>query len=185
MTEYALHFIDFAASAKRWALLPILLLIGCAPQSESREASLPGRGAGNPTAELTLLNVSYDPTREFYQDFNTAFAAKWKAQTGQVVRFEQSHGGSGKQARAVIEGLAADVVTLALAHDIDMLASHGLVAQGWRSRLPHQSARSNALWLLRGCDLATGSPQIRRSHNRPAARVAMLRDSDYRAQPKA
>jgi ABC-type sulfate transport system substrate-binding protein len=71
------------------------------------------------------LNVSYDPTREFYEDYNKAFAAEWKAKTGDVVTINQSHGGSGKQARSVIDGLGADVVTLALAYDIDALASAG------------------------------------------------------------
>ena len=73
-------------------------------------------------ADTTLLNVSYDPTRELYQDFNAAFAKHWKAKTGEDVTIKQSHGGSGKQARAVIDGLEADVVTLALAYDIDALA---------------------------------------------------------------
>src|SRR5579862_9918796 len=74
---------------------------------------------------LTLLNVSYDPTRELYQDFNTAFVKYWKEKSGQDVEIQQSHGGSGKQARAVIDGLQADVVTLALAYDIDVLAQKG------------------------------------------------------------
>src|ERR1700722_1807407 len=76
-------------------------------------------------AEVTLLNVSYDPTRELYQDYNKAFAQYWKGKTGDTVTINQSHGGSGKQARAVIDGLDADVVTLALAYDIDALAAQG------------------------------------------------------------
>ncbi|WP_312440423.1 substrate-binding domain-containing protein, partial [Janthinobacterium sp.] len=72
-------------------------------------------------ADITLLNVSYDPTRELYQDVNTAFAKEWKGKTGDNVKIKQSHGGSGKQARAVLDGLEADVVTLALAYDIDAL----------------------------------------------------------------
>jgi sulfate/thiosulfate-binding protein len=90
---------------------------------------------------VKLLNVSYDPTREFYQDVNTAFAAQWKAQTGQVVTVNQSHGGSGKQARAVVDGLQADIVTLALAYDIDAIHSLGnLVPKDWQKRLPNNSA---------------------------------------------
>ena len=77
---------------------------------------------------LTILNVSYDPTRELYDDYNAAFAKYWKAKTGQTVTIQQSHGGSGKQARAVIDGLEADVVTLALAYDIDAIAAEGAAA---------------------------------------------------------
>lgn len=88
-----------------------------------------------------LLNVSYDPTRELYADFNKAFAAEWKRQTGETVTLRASHGGSGKQARAVIDGLEADVVTLALAADIDALADKGkLLPANWQSRLPHNSS---------------------------------------------
>src|SRR6187200_2352721 len=91
-------------------------------------------------AGLTLLNVSYDPTRELYQDLNTAFAAQWKTKTGQDVTIHQSHGGSGKQARAVIDGLQADVVTLALAYDIDAIAETGkLLPKDWQARLPQNS----------------------------------------------
>lgn len=78
-------------------------------------------------AEVSLLNVSYDPTRELYQDFNQVFAKYWKAQTGNELKIKQSHGGSGKQARSVIDGLGADVVTLALAYDIDAIAEKGLL----------------------------------------------------------
>ena len=91
--------------------------------------------------ELTLLNVSYDPTREFYVEFNKAFAAHWKAKTGQVVSVKQSHGGSGKQARGIIDGLEADVATLALAGDTDALhANGGWIPKDWQKRLPHNSA---------------------------------------------
>src|SRR5919197_1567895 len=86
---------------------------------------------------VTLLNVSYDPTRELYQDFNAAFAKYWKATAGHDVTIKQSHGGSSKQARAVIDGLQADVVTLALAYDIDALADNGLLSTNWQNRLPH------------------------------------------------
>jgi sulfate transport system substrate-binding protein len=88
-----------------------------------------------PAAPATLLNVSYDPTRELYQDINGAFAKTWKDQ----VTIKQSHGGSGKQARAVIDGLPADVVTLALAYDVDEIAQRGLIAKDWQSRLPFNS----------------------------------------------
>ena len=89
---------------------------------------------------VTLLNVSYDPTRELYQDVNAAFAASWKAKTGQAVTVNQSHGGSGKQARGVIDGLQADVVTLALAYDIDAIHEYGhLLPKDWQTRLPSNS----------------------------------------------
>jgi sulfate/thiosulfate transport system substrate-binding protein len=102
-------------------------------------------------ADATLLNVSYDPTRELYQDFNQAFAGYWKQQTGTAVKFQQSHGGSGAQARAVIDGLQADVVTLALAYDIDAIAGHGLVAKDWQKRLPDNAApyTSTIVFLVR------------------------------------
>ncbi|MDO9196380.1 sulfate ABC transporter substrate-binding protein [Rhodoferax sp.] len=90
---------------------------------------------------VTLLNVSYDPTRELYSEFNAAFAKHWKARTGQDVTIKQSHGGSGKQARSVIDGLDADVVTLALAGDVNALYKNGQwIAQDWQKRLPHNSA---------------------------------------------
>jgi sulfate transport system substrate-binding protein len=90
---------------------------------------------------VTLLNVSYDPTRELYVEYNAAFAKYWKAKTGQDVTIKQSHGGSGKQARSVIDGLDADVVTLALAGDIDAIAKNGeWLAKDWQKRLPHNSA---------------------------------------------
>ncbi len=91
-------------------------------------------------ADVTLLNVSYDPTRELYQEFNAAFARYWKEKSGQGVTINQSHGGSGKQARAVIDGLEADVVTLALAYDIDAIAQAGLLPRNWQTRLPDHSA---------------------------------------------
>ena len=102
-------------------------------------------------AETTLLNVSYDPTRELYQDFNAAFVRYWKAHTGEAVTIKQSHGGSGKQARAVIDGLDADVVTLALAYDIDAIAERGLIDRAWQKRLPHNSSpyTSTIVFLVR------------------------------------
>jgi sulfate/thiosulfate transport system substrate-binding protein len=103
-------------------------------------------------ADVTLLNVSYDPTRELYKAINEAFAADWKAKTGETVTIEQSHGGSGKQARAVIDGLKADVVTLALAADIDAIASKAkLLPPDWAKRLPHNSTpySSTIVFLVR------------------------------------
>jgi len=101
---------------------------------------------------VTLLNVSYDPTRELYQDYNAAFAKYWKAKTGNDVQIQQSHGGSSKQARAVIDGLEADVVTLALAYDIDAIAQTGkLLPANWQSRLPDNSSpyTSTIIFLVR------------------------------------
>jgi sulfate/thiosulfate-binding protein len=95
---------------------------------------------GATAAGQTLLNASYDPTRELYQEFNAAFARYWKSKTGQTVSIRQSHGGSGAQARAVIEGLDADVVTLALAYDVDAIAQAGLLNGGWQKRLPNNSS---------------------------------------------
>jgi len=102
-------------------------------------------------AQTTLLNVSYDPTREFYEEYNQLFAQHWKATTGQDVVINQSHGGSGKQARAVIDGLEADVVTLALAYDIDAIADSGLIDQNWQSKLPNNSTpfTSTIVFLVR------------------------------------
>ena len=92
-------------------------------------------------APISLLNVSYDPTRELYVEFNKAFAAHWKAKTGQDLSFKQSHGGSGKQARSIIDGLDADVATLALAGDTDALHKNGnLIPKDWQKRLPHNSS---------------------------------------------
>ncbi len=91
-------------------------------------------------AEVSLLNVSYDPTRELYQDFNKAFAEHWKKTAGQDVKVKQSHGGAAKQARSVIDGLQADVVTLALSYDIDEIAQRGIIAKDWQKRLPNNSA---------------------------------------------
>lgn len=103
-------------------------------------------------ATLSLLNVSYDPTRELYEDYNRAFAAYWKGRTGDTVTINQSHGGSGKQARSVIDGLEADVVTLALAYDIDALAAQGgLIPANWQTRLPANSTpyTSTIVFLVR------------------------------------
>jgi sulfate/thiosulfate transport system substrate-binding protein len=109
----------------------LLLLAGLAVPPANRAAPKP----------ITLLNVSYDPTRELYGDFNKQFATYWKGKTGEEVTIRQSHGGSGKQARSVIDGLEADVVTLALAYDIDQIAEKaGLLPANWQTRLPNNSS---------------------------------------------
>jgi sulfate transport system substrate-binding protein len=106
---------------------------------------------GSRAAELTLLNVSYDPTRELYQDYNKLFVEHWKAKTGNTVKINQSHGGSGRQARSVIDGLAADVVTLALAYDIDEIAERDLLSKDWQSKRPNASSpyTSTIVFLVR------------------------------------
>ncbi|MFZ6814811.1 sulfate ABC transporter substrate-binding protein [Undibacterium sp. Rencai35W] len=102
-------------------------------------------------ADVTLLNVSYDPTRELYQEVNQGFTKQWKAKTGDNVSIKQSHGGSGKQARTVIDGLDADVVTLALAYDTDAIAEKGLLDKNWQKRLPHNASpyTSTIVFLVR------------------------------------
>jgi sulfate transport system substrate-binding protein len=102
-------------------------------------------------ADVTLLNVSYDPTRELYAEINKGFAKQFAATNGKTVEIRQSHGGSGRQARSVIDGLAADVVTLALAYDIDEISSRGLIAPGWNTKLPHNAApfTSTIVFLVR------------------------------------
>ena len=107
--------------------------------------------SGEVHAQKSLLNVSYDPTRELYKEFNPAFIRNWKSKTGESVSFKQAHGGSGSQARAVIDGLEADVVTLALAGDIDAIANKGLIAADWQKRLAQNSApyTSTIVFLVR------------------------------------
>jgi sulfate transport system substrate-binding protein len=119
-------------------------------------------GAHAAPAPVTLLNVSYDPTRELYKAVNVAFTGFWKSRTGQDLTINQSHGGSGAQARSVIDGLQADVVTLALAYDIDSIADHGLIAQNWQSRLPDNSTpyTSTVVFLVK-----KGNPQHIRDWN--------------------
>ena len=97
-------------------------------------------GIGTASAQSSLLNVSYDPTRELYKDFNSAFAKHWQAKTGETLNIRQSHGGSGKQARSVADGLEADVVTLALAYDIDALAERKLIPADWQKRFANNSS---------------------------------------------
>jgi len=101
--------------------------------------------------DVNLLNVSYDPTRELYHEFDAAFAKHWKARTGDNVNVKQSHGGSGKQARSVIDGLQADVVTLALAYDIDAIRDRGLINPGWEQKLQYRSSpyTSTIVFLVR------------------------------------
>jgi sulfate/thiosulfate-binding protein len=115
-------------------------------------ATLAALAAGSAAAaDTVLLNVSYDPTRELYREINRAFIAAWQAKTGQRITINQSHGGSGAQARAVLDGLQADVVTLALAADIDALAKHGLLALDWQTRLPDNASpyTSTIVFLVR------------------------------------
>jgi sulfate/thiosulfate-binding protein len=112
-------------------------------------AALATATLGAQAKDITLLNVSYDPTRELYADFNKAFAAHWKGKTGDVVTVKQSHGGSGKQARSVIDGLDADVVTLALAYDIDEIAERAKqLSPDWQKRLKHNSAPYTSTYIF-------------------------------------
>ena len=108
-------------------------------------------GSGAVQADITLLNVSYDPTRELYQDYNAAFARYWQGKAGEKVTINQSHGGSGKQTRSVIDGLQADVVTLALAYDINELAERKLIPAVWQKRLPQNASpyTSTIVFLVR------------------------------------
>ncbi len=138
-------------STRNWitcAALALPLLSGCGQKQSD---------------EVRLLNASYDPTRELYEDINPAFAKAWKEKTGQTVLISQSHGGSGRQARAVIDGLPADVVTLALAGDIDAIAEQGrMLPLNWEQRLPHNSAPyySTIVFLVRA-----GNPKKIRDWN--------------------
>jgi sulfate/thiosulfate-binding protein len=112
-------------------------------------AALTAAAIGAQAKDITLLNVSYDPTRELYADVNKAFATQWKAKTGDTVAVRQSHGGSGKQARSVIDGLEADVVTLALAYDIDEIAERAkLLPADWQKRLPHNSSPYTSTYIF-------------------------------------
>ncbi|WP_380874694.1 sulfate ABC transporter substrate-binding protein [Sphingomonas sp. DBB INV C78] len=128
-------------------VVTIAMLLGAAALS-----ACSGGDDKNQGSKVTLLNVSYDPTRELYKEINANFANKWKADHGQTVSFKMSHGGSGKQSRSVIDGLEADVVTLALAYDIDAIAAKpGLIDAAWQTRLPDNSApyTSTIVFLVR------------------------------------
>ena len=114
------------------------------PQPSRRCRWQPASAAGQGLAETGLLNVSYDPTRELYRELDRVFAAAWQARTGSAIVVRTSNGGSGAQARAVMDGLAADVVTLALAYDIDALAARGLLATDWAGRLPNNAVPSTS-----------------------------------------
>jgi sulfate transport system substrate-binding protein len=138
------HYI--AMSGRSLAIVFALLVSVACNRGGSGSSNAAGDGSGSGSVEgtgrtVTLLNVSYDPTREFYEEYNALFAEHWRAQTGVTVTVDQSHGGSGRQARAVIDGLEADVVTLALAYDIDQIAQRtDNIAEGWQERLPERSA---------------------------------------------
>jgi sulfate/thiosulfate transport system substrate-binding protein len=139
------------------AAILVLSMTACGaakPNSEGASAQGPGSEAAvkeQVKKPVELLNVSYDPTRELYEEFNAAFAKHWKEKTGQEVSIKQSHGGSGKQGRSVIDGLQADVVTLALAYDIDEISQAGLIEKGWQQRLQDNSSpyTSTIVFLVR------------------------------------
>ncbi|AZK45010.1 sulfate ABC transporter substrate-binding protein [Paenibacillus lentus] len=124
-----------------------LVATACGDKSSATDAE----GNGGKAKEITLLNVSYDPTRELYSEFNEVFAAHWEQKSGQKVKIRQSHGGSGKQGRAVIDGLDADVVTLALGYDIDAVQQAGLIHEGWQQKYDHNSSpyTSTIVFLVR------------------------------------
>ncbi|MGN7471152.1 sulfate ABC transporter substrate-binding protein [Brevibacillus sp. SAFN-007a] len=138
------------SSLQRIGIVALALALGgCAAASPGTGTS--GGEAGGSAQTVELLNVSYDPTREFYQEINAEFAQEWKAKTGQSVTIKQSHGGSGKQSRSVIDGLEADVVTLALAYDIDAIAERELIPADWQKKLPDNSSpyTSTIVFLVR------------------------------------
>ncbi len=137
-----------------WILSGVLAfgLTGCGDGgSASGGKAAPAQAASGQGGQVELLNVSYDPTRELYQEFNEKFAAYWEKKTGQHVVIKQSHGGSGKQSRAILDGLEADVATLALAYDIDALTTTGLIPADWQKRLPDNSSpyTSTIVFLVR------------------------------------
>jgi sulfate/thiosulfate-binding protein len=144
----------FGAIAVSGALLAALAACGGGNTQQAQTpaaASKTDNAPAAPKKPVELLNVSYDPTRELYEAYNQAFAKYWKEKTGQTVTFQQSHGGSGKQARSVADGLEADVVTLALGYDIDSLVPVGLVPQDWQKRLDYNSTpyTSTIVFLVR------------------------------------
>jgi sulfate transport system substrate-binding protein len=137
---------DFRSTRRFLFVAGLALLAACSGSSSDDEPNSGG------AAQIRLLNASYDPTRELYAAINPMFAAKWKAETGQSVKIDMSHGGSGKQARAVIDGLDADVATLALAYDVDSIAAKSkALTPAWQARLPHNSApyTSTIVFLVR------------------------------------
>src|SRR5262245_35375360 len=125
--------------------------LACSKDKPADPSASVTAGAEKPAAPVELLNVSYDPTRELYEDYNKAFAAHYKETAKRDVTVKQSHGGSGKQARSVIDGLEADVVTLGLAYDVDAIAKAGLVAKDWQKALPDNAApyTSTIVFLVR------------------------------------
>lgn len=132
--------------------LSLLWAAGCSNQSAIKEKESESTGAEETVKkDVELLNVSYDPTREFYEEFNKSFAAFWEKEEGQKVTINQSHGGSGKQSRSVIDGLEADIVTLALAYDIDVIAEAGKLPENWQERLDNNSSpyTSTIVFLVR------------------------------------
>jgi sulfate/thiosulfate transport system substrate-binding protein len=150
----ALTTTSIAASLAALACAPAALPTATSAGPATAESAKPPAAATiKPSApgDVALLNVSYDPTRELYQELNTAFARSWKEQSGQSVTVRQSHGGSGAQARSIVDGLEADVATLALAYDVDALARAKLIPESWLSRLPNNSApyTSTIVFLVR------------------------------------
>jgi sulfate/thiosulfate-binding protein len=129
-----------AASALSVIGLLALAAISCGPEKSASQTGTSGQSGAGAAGSITLLNVSYDPTRELYEDYNKAFAAHWLEKSKQTVTVTQSHGGSGKQARAIIDGLEADVATLGLGYDIDAISEAGLIAPDWQKRFPHNCA---------------------------------------------
>jgi sulfate transport system substrate-binding protein len=137
--------------SSRTLVAALLAGVLAAPACAGESTSAAGNGESPGTTGVTLLNVSYDPTRELYADFDAAFGKYWREKTGQPVIVRQSHGGSGAQARSVIDGLEADVATLALAYDIDAIQQSGLVEAGWQQRLAQNSSpyTSTIVFLVR------------------------------------
>ncbi|MFD2612190.1 sulfate ABC transporter substrate-binding protein [Paenibacillus gansuensis] len=133
------------------ALTLITVLAGCSSDGNAGKENAAQGSTSQAKGKVELLNVSYDPTRELYEAVNESFAAYWKEESGQTVTIKQSHGGSGKQSRAVIDGLKADIVTLALGYDIDSIASKGLIKEDWQQRLQDNSSpyTSTIVFLVR------------------------------------
>ncbi len=147
-----IELLALAAGIAAEVTLSLIIMNGIFKNLAAVGLTLVGLAHGSSAADIKLLNVSYDPTREFYGEFNPAFAKHWQEKTGDKVTVQQSHGGSSKQARSVIDGLAADVVTLALAYDVDAIAQRArLLPLDWQKRLPHNSApyTSTIVFLVR------------------------------------